>query len=101
MGKTPHAAAGTNFGGNAFNTNGPNQPGVGIAGAAVVGGGGEDSVDMMKPPEASTVDIRIAMIGNVDRCPGCCMSRGLVREFYSCVLSFASKTFPNPQDWRR
>lgn len=99
MGKTPHAGAGTNFGGNAFNTNGLDQPGVGIAGAAAVDGGGEENVDMIKPPETpetSTVDIRIAMIGNVDRCPGCCMSRGLVREFYSCALSFAIKTFPNP-----
>ena len=34
-------------------------------GAATAGGG--DSPDALKPPEASSVDIRIAMIGNVDR----------------------------------
>lgn len=35
---------------------------------AGVGAGGEGDDEVMKPPEASSVDIRIAMIGNVDRC---------------------------------
>lgn len=28
----------------------------------------EAGLDVLKPPETSSVDIRIAMIGNVDRC---------------------------------
>lgn len=85
-GKTPQAAAGANSRDDASDTNGLDQPGVGIAGATAVGGGGEESVDMMKPPEASSVDIRIAMIGNVDRCPGC----SITGESYAIYITWCS-----------
>lgn len=46
---------------------------AGEGAAAMVVGGGEkdDAGDVLKPKEASSVDIRIAMIGNVDRYDMC------------------------------